>query len=106
MILVTHVATWRPDGDRQVPRVLVTGKQLLATHDMYRALSLTGVTLGATGDAPLLFYLNRSHIGLLGGFLGPLRRAIIENRMRGDTPEILHGLRTRLESGPPPARER
>lgn len=99
VILVVHVGISRPSGS-DAPRVLVTGTQILATHYMNGALSLTGVT----GAAPqrYLFYLNRSQVDLLSGVLGGIRRAIIERRLRRDTPEILDGLRERIESGRPP----
>lgn len=104
VILVVHVGISRPSGSG-APSVLVTGTQILATHYMNGALSVTGVT----GDASqrYLFYLNRSQVDLLSGVLGGVRRAIIERRLRRDTPEILDGLRERIEGGrPPAARER
>lgn len=100
VILVTHVGIARPDA-ADAPALLVAGKQLLATHYMYGALSLTGVLRDPGADANYFFYLNRSRIDLLDGFFGGLRRAIIERRLRSDTPEIIRGLRSRLESGPP-----
>jgi hypothetical protein len=34
---------------------------------------------------------------VLGGFFGPLKRAVLESRLRRDVTGLLGGLRTRLE---------
>ena len=40
---------------------------------------------------------NRSSVGLLSGFLGSVKRPVLESRLSGEVPEIITKLRTRLE---------
>ncbi len=49
------------------------------------------------GRSRYLTYLNRSSVDVLGGFLGSVKRAVLESRLSGDVPEIITKLRTRLE---------
>lgn len=102
VISITHVGIFRLEAGVPGPRVLVTGKQIFATHYMNGSLGLTTVLRDAENDAHYLVYLNRSQIDLLKGFFGPFRRTVLEGRVTRDTPQIVRGLRTRLESGSPP----
>jgi hypothetical protein len=98
-VSVTHVNILRTDPDPVVPAVLVAGRQIFATHYMNGALSLTTVLPGRAGSSGHLLHLNRSEVDALGGLFGPLKRAIIEGRIKRETAEIFRGLRSRLESG-------
>jgi len=102
VISVTHVGIVRPAPDRHLPAVLVTGKQIFATHYVEGALGLTMVLHDAAGGDPYLVYLNRSQVDLLKGFLGGLVRGVLEGRLMRHAPQIVRGLRARLESGNPP----
>jgi hypothetical protein len=57
---------------------------------------------GRPGGPNYLVYLNRSDIDVISGVFGGLARTIIERRVRNEAGEVLEGLRTRLQSGPPP----
>ncbi|MGH9348831.1 MAG: hypothetical protein ACRD26_16360 [Vicinamibacterales bacterium] len=102
VISVTHVGIFRFEAGVSGPVVLVTGKQIFATHYMNGSLGLTMVLRDAESGTQYFVYLNRSQIDLLKGFLGPLRRAVLEGRVTRDTPEVVRALRERLESGSPP----
>jgi hypothetical protein len=82
--------------------VLVASKQVFATHYMTGSIALTAIVGGQGSNPRYLAYLNRSRVDVLGGFLGGLARRIMERRLRTDAVEVVQGLRTRLESGPPP----
>ena len=55
----------------------------------------------ATGTT-YLAYVNRSQVDLLRGWFGGLVRSVLEGRLERHAPQIVRGLRTRLESGAPP----
>lgn len=102
VISVTHVGIVRPEPDRHRPAILVTGKQIFATHYIEGALGLTMVLRDAANGAPYLVYLNRTQVDLLRGFFGGLARGMLEGRLKRQAPQIVRGLRARLESGNPP----
>jgi hypothetical protein len=99
---VTDVRVVEPAGDPALPRLIVAGKQVCATHYMNGSLNLTMLLGGRTGGPNYLVYLNRSEVDVVGGLFGGLARSIIQRRVRGEAGEVLAGLRARLESGPPP----
>ena len=101
VISVTHVGIMRPQAAGTLS-VIVTGKQIFASHYANGALGLTVVLRDAENDTQYLAYLNRSQIDLLKGFIAPLRRTVLEGRLTRDVPEIVRALRARLESGSPP----
>ena len=90
-ILVTHVAIEHSDT-----RAWVVGKQIFASRYFDGGIAVMSVTTDVDG-VRYLSYLNRSSVDLLGGFLGPIRRAIVESRVSGELPEIIGKLRDRLE---------
>jgi hypothetical protein len=90
-ILVTHVAI-----EQSPNQALVIGKQIFASRYFDGGIALMSITTDADG-ARYLSYLNRSSVDLLGGFLGPIRRAIVESRVSGELPDIITKLRGRLE---------
>lgn len=101
VISVTHVGIVRPEHNREMPAVLVTGKQIFATHYVDGSLGLTMVLRGGPNGVSYLAYLNRSKLDLLGGFFGVFVRGVVERRVEREAPEIVRALRVRLEGGYP-----
>jgi hypothetical protein len=101
VISITHVGIVRPEPNRHLPAVLVTGKQIFATHYLDGALGLTFVTRDGANGTPYLVYVNRSQLDLLRGFFGGIARGVLESRLKRQAPQIVRGLRMRLESGSP-----
>ena len=95
VVLVTHVNILPPSapGDPAV----VIGKQLFANHYINDGLAITAVATDPATGARFLIYRNQTSVDLLGGFLGPIRRAVLESRLRRDVPGIIQKLRARLE---------
>jgi hypothetical protein len=102
VIGITHVGIAHPEPHHDRPAVLVTGVQIFATHYIEGALGLTLVLRDDVRGTSYLVYLNRSRLDLLQGFFGGLTRGVLESRLRRQAPEIVRGLRMRLESGNPP----
>ena len=50
-----------------------------------------------------LLYTRHSRVDVFRGALAGMVRRIVEKRIRSDAPEVLAGLRRRLESGDPPS---
>ncbi len=95
VVSVTHVGLIAPasPGDP----VIVLGKQVFATRYMTGGLSLTAITTDAATGANYLVYLNRTGVDLLGGLMGPLKRSVLESRLKSEVPTIIQNLRVRLE---------
>ena len=102
VIGVTHVGIARPSLAAGTATI-VAGKQILATHYSQTSLGLTMALPGAAGSPTYLVYVNRSALDVLSGMVGTLARGIMERRLSRQAPVVVSGLRTRLESGPPPA---
>jgi hypothetical protein len=98
VISVTHVSIMRGENRAGLPEVLVAGKQVFATHYMNGALALTAVVGGSDGAQRYLAYLNRSRVDMLGGFVGWIKRSIVEERLESETEKIFQALRDRLRS--------
>jgi hypothetical protein len=102
LISVTHVGIVRPEPGRNLPAVLIAAKQILATHYAEGALGLTMVMPDSANGRSYLVYLNRSKLDLLKGPFSRVFRGALEDRLERNAPEVVRGLRARLESGPPP----
>lgn len=102
VISITHVGIVRPSSDHRLPAILVAGKQIFATHYLEGGLGLTMVLRDATNGTPYLAYINRSQVDMLRGFFGGFVRGVLEDRVERQAPQIVRGLRARLESGNPP----
>ena len=102
VVSVTHVGILRAGLNARVPPVIVVGKQIFATHYVEGSLGLTMVVRDAGSGTPYLLYVNRSQVDLLRGFFGALVRGMVEERVERQAPQIIQGLRGRLESGAPP----
>jgi hypothetical protein len=94
VVAVTHVGLVAPRHPDEP--ALVIGKQIFASRYMTGGLALTAIAPDASG-VNYLIYVNRTGVDLLGGFLGPIKRSILESRLKGDVPDIISKLRARLE---------
>ena len=103
VVTITCVRLLQPGGDAR-PQALSISTQLYASHYIEGALGVTAVVCDDAREACYLAYLNRTQIDLLGGFFGAFKRAAIEGRIESDTPNLLRGVRQRLESGAPGAK--
>jgi hypothetical protein len=103
VISVTHVGMVHSDTDPRLPAVLVASKQIFATHYVEAGLGVTMVLRDDATGTPYLAYVNRSEVDLLRGWFGGLVRSVLEDRLERHAPQIVRGLRARLESGAPPA---
>ena len=93
VVSVTHVSIVRNAPGSGLPLVTVAGLQVFATHYYQGSLGLTYLV----GDGPrYLVYVNRTELDVLGGFLGGLKRAILESRLKKDITRLIGGLRRRL----------
>lgn len=101
VISVTHVGIVCPKSDHRLPAILVVGKQIFATHYLEGGLGLTMVVRDAANGASYLTYINRSQVDSLRGFFGGLVRGMLEDRVERQAPQIIQGLRARLEGGAP-----
>jgi hypothetical protein len=102
VISITHVGIVRPGPNHRLPAILISGKQIFATHYVEGGLGLTMVMRDSANGAPYLVYLNRSQLDLLRGVFGGLARGVLEPRLKRQAPQVVRGLRMRLESGNPP----
>jgi hypothetical protein len=96
VVVVTHVNILPPSSSSET--ALVIGKQVFASHYMTGALAVTAVTNDAANGGRFLIYWNTTSLDLLGGVFGPIRRVVLESRLRRDVPGIMKKLRTRLET--------
>jgi hypothetical protein len=101
IVSVTHVSIVR--GEHDVPETLVAGKQIFATHYLTASLGVTAIVRDASTGVRYLAYLNRSEVDVLDRWYGGMVRWFAERRVRSEAADVLRGLRTRLESGDPPA---
>jgi hypothetical protein len=103
VVVVTHlnILPPSPSGDAAA---IVIGKQVFASHYMTGALAVTAITSDPASGERFLVYRNVTSLDLLGGVLGPIRRLVLESRLRRDVPGIMKKLRARLESNERPAR--
>lgn len=93
VILATHVAIQRDSPDAAV----VMAKQIFSSRYMDGGLGITAVTTDAQTGARYLTHFNHSAPDLLGGFLGPIKRELLESRLSSELPELILKLRRRLE---------
>ncbi len=102
VVSVTHVGIVHSETDRRLPAVLVASKQIFATHYVEGGLGLTMVVRDDANGTTYLAYVNRSQVDLLRGWFGGLVRSVLEDRLERHAPQIVRGLRARLESDAPP----
>ena len=95
VVLVNHIGLFAPE--RPGDPAIVIGKQVFASRYMTGGLALTAITTDTATGANYLMHLNRTGVDVLGGVLGPFKRAMLESRLKGELPEIIQKLRARLE---------
>jgi len=95
VVVVTHVSLVLPrqPGDPAI----VVGRHIMATHYITTGESLMAITTDPLSGRRYLIYLNRIGLDLLGGMLGPIKRAMLESRLKRDVPGVIQRLRLRLE---------
>jgi len=99
IVSLTHVVI-RPWTAPGVSGYWIASRQIYATHYLSASLGLTAFVEIEERDGrrqSYLIYLNRTRTEALGGFLGPIKRAIAGRRARGGMEEILTYTRARLE---------
>ena len=99
IISLTHVVI-RPWTAPGLSGYWIASSQIYTTHYLSASLGIAGFVEMEDGDgtrASYLIYLNRTRTEGLGGFLGPLKRAIAGRRARGGMEETLAYTRARLE---------
>lgn len=97
VVLVNHVGIFQPIGGREIPRVLVVGKQVFASRYMNGELTLTMLFAGADDSSTYLVHVDRSDLDAFTGSFRGIRRAVIERRVRAEAADALVALRDRLE---------
>jgi len=99
IVSLTHVVVrpWEVPG---ISGYWIASSQIYATHYLSGSLGITGFVEVAGSDgarSSYLIYLNRTRTEALGGFLGPIKRAIAGRRARGGMEETLTYARARLQ---------
>jgi hypothetical protein len=97
-VTVSHVTLVRTEQPG-TPLALAISRQVYASHYMNGAVGVTAVIRSPDGMRHYLVYVNRTHIDVLGGFLAPLKRAIVEGRIEDETAGVFTELRRRIEQG-------
>jgi hypothetical protein len=95
VVVVTHFSLLAPR--RPEDPAIVIGRQIMATRYMTGGFSITAITTDPSSARRYLIYVNRSGVDLVGGVFGPIRRSILESRLKRQVPEIIQKLRQRLE---------
>jgi hypothetical protein len=102
IVSATHVSTLRSEVPG-VPEGLAATVGIFSTHYVNASLGVMAVVREAPGAPGYLVYMNRSQVDVLGGMFGGLVRMVVQRRLRSEATELLREIRTRLESGTPPA---
>ena len=95
IVLITHINIIPPAS--AADPAIVIGKQIFASHYINEGLALTAITTDAETGARFLIYRNNTGVDLLGGLFGPIKRRVLESRLRRDVPDVIARLRQRLE---------
>ena len=102
IVSATHVSTLRSD-DPALPEGLAATVGIFSTHYVDASLGVMAVVRATPGGVGYLVYINRSQVDVLDGMFGGLVRMVVQRRLRSEAVEVLRDIRTRLESGDPPA---
>lgn len=100
VVAITHAEIIRPAGI-YAPAVLVLSKEIYATHYRNTSLGMTAILDDVDDGVSYLVYVNRSHVDVLGGLFGALKRTLVEGRLRSEGEAVLRVVRARLEGGDP-----
>jgi hypothetical protein len=101
VVTITYVRLVRSE---RAPQALTISTVLYASHYIDGALGVSAVVCDAAVTSCYLAYLNRTHVDLLGGLFGRLKRAVLEGRVESDGPALMRDVTRRLEGGAPAAR--
>jgi hypothetical protein len=98
VVSLTHVTIYpRPSAHE----TLIATRNIYATHVLDASLGLLviadTVSGGASGSS-YLFYLNHSRVDVLQGFLGGLRRSIVQRGQRQSMDRYIREAKTRMEA--------
>jgi hypothetical protein len=74
---------------------------IYATHYRNASLGMTAILDDVDDGVSYLVYVNRSHVDVLGGLFGALKRTLVEGRLRSEGEAVLRVVRARLEGGDP-----
>jgi hypothetical protein len=96
IVSITHVAIFA-DPAAPTAYATVAARQVFASHYLTASLSFTIVAGGIDTDPQYLVYARRSRTDVFEGTFGWLIRSIVERRIRADGPDLLDGLRKKLE---------
>jgi hypothetical protein len=99
VVIVTHVHLFEPRRSGAGPELVVLSRQVFAMHYTNAAIALSALVHDGNAQAYFV-YLNQTEVDALGGWLGRLKRAIVERRIRGQAERVIGGIRGRLEQSP------
>jgi hypothetical protein len=98
-IQVVHVMIARHSGQGIfAPEVVVVSRQVFASHYINGSLAVSVLFRDRTKSRRYLAYANRLHVDGLNGWLGGLRRLLIERSVRGRGAAALDKQRQRIEA--------
>ncbi len=100
VIVINHMTIYKREQETG-PQVLVTSKQIYASHYFDSSLALTTLVKIPGPDAgSYLFYENRSRADALGGLFGRMKRVIVEEKAVDNLKNILESSRTNFNVQP------
>jgi hypothetical protein len=100
VIAINHMTIYKREQETG-PQVLVTSKQIYASHYFDSSLALTTLVKIPGPDAgSYLFYENRSRADALGGLFGRMKRVIVEEKAVDNLKNILESSRTNFNVQP------
>ena len=97
VVMLTHLATFRPESGWRVPTVLTAVKQIYASRYMNGELTLWMLFAGRHASPAYLVHVNRSQLDELGGVLSWVKRTAIESRIKQEAAGAMAAFRDRLE---------
>jgi hypothetical protein len=96
VIAINHMTIYKREQETG-PQVLITSKQIYASHYFDSSLALTTlVNIPGPDAGAYLFYENRSRADALGGLFGKMKRGIVEEKALDNLKSILESSRTKL----------
>jgi hypothetical protein len=103
-IQVVHVAIARRQP-REVlsPEAVVVSRQIFASHYINGSLAVSVLLFDPASSRRYLVYFNRVHVDGLDGWLGGLRRLLVERAAKRRGAAALDEQRKRIEAWPEPA---
>ena len=87
VIAINHVTIYKRE-EASGPQVLVASRQLYANHYFDSSVALTAF-VNVPGAGRYLYYENRSRVDSFNGFLGKMKRGIVETKAIGTLQAVL-----------------